>query len=107
MNPNTDPQHRDDVTEEHGAVTLAITNEVNGRAKEVRANPKWNMAKVREHAYTATKDAPRESDRFTGRDPNKDINAAHLQMTLAELTAPGGYLPGEHEFYIRGPVGGA
>lgn len=99
----TNPQSE----QEHGAVELAITNEVNGRPGTVHANPKWTMEKVREHAYKATKDQPRASDRFTGSDPNKEITGAHLQVSLEDLTAPGGYLPGERAFFIRGAVGGA
>lgn len=95
------------VEEEHGAVKLDIVNEVNGRPGNVNANPKWRMSKVREHAYTATRDAPRAGDRFTGRDPNKEITGDQLNKTLEEITAPGGYLPGEREFHILGAVGGA
>ena len=93
---------------EEGTVPVTIKNEINGRSNvEIRVNPDWTMERVRARAYTRTKDEPRPNDRFTCEDENTVINGEYLQQTFGQLTAPGGYCPGERRFFIRGPVGGA
>lgn len=93
--------------EDHGTIELNILNQVNGRHGTLRANPGWTMEKVRDHAYTTTKDKPRPDDRFTCKDESKTISGDLLTKTLEEFLRSGP-CPGEHEFHIcPGVVGGA